>query len=169
MTIEFLDRALLHIQQKASFSKSIVPVPGFTKEENELLVRACYKFEKDGYVYSKEFVLTDDGKHRRVRFYISFDGMMFIQQGGYAEQQRKDQYKKWLEDKLMKTTIDSNVSGHSANRLFWITLIVAVAGVIAPWLEFANNKEIDTLKEQIKALQVEQQQKQPQLFYSPAK
>lgn len=125
---------------------------------------------KDGFALKKEILHTKEtNKLLDNKYYITFDGKLFHQQGGYAEQFRQNEYKKWLEEKLMKTTIDSNVSSHSANKLFWITLIVAIAGVIAPWLDFAKNKEIDTLKEQIEVLKAEQQQKQPQLFYKQAK
>jgi hypothetical protein len=116
------------------------------------------KLVKDGYI-KKEYDL----------YSITFEGKMFSKAGGYAEQLRKYEYKKWLEEKLYKTTIDSNVSVHSVNRLFWATLAIALFGAIAPWLDYAKNTEIKALKKQIKELQDQLPQKQLPQFFPKAK
>lgn len=77
MTIDFLDKALLYIKTQASFMPSKSGVPEFTPDENKLLVRAFYKLEKDGYVYTD--TRTDDKGNKRVTFYISFDGLLALE------------------------------------------------------------------------------------------
>jgi hypothetical protein len=77
MTIDFLDKALMYIKNQASFIPTKSDVPEFTEQENRLLVRAFYKLEKDGYVYTDTKV--DDKGNKTVRFYISFDGLLALE------------------------------------------------------------------------------------------
>ena len=93
ITIDFLDRALLYIKQNSSFSKTKVDVPEFSKDENKLLPRAFYKLEKDGYVY-KEVNVTDNDKHQTVRFYISFDGLLALENSPFHWKNRPYRWNK---------------------------------------------------------------------------
>ncbi len=77
MTIDFLDKALLHIKNQSSFTATKSDVSDFTAQENKLLVRAFYKLEKDGYVYTNTKV--DDKGNQRTTFYISFDGLLALE------------------------------------------------------------------------------------------
>jgi len=77
MTIDFLDRALFYMKQRTSFISTKSDVPEFTPEENKLLVRALYKLEKDGYIYTN--TNSDDKGNKRVTFFISFDGLLALE------------------------------------------------------------------------------------------
>lgn len=79
MTIDFLDKALLYIKNQASFTSTKSDIPEFTEQENKLLVRAFYKLEKDGYVYTNK--KADEKGNESVRFYISFDGLLALENG----------------------------------------------------------------------------------------
>lgn len=92
MTIDFLDKALCYIANHASFTPTKFFIPEFTKPENELLVRAFYKLEKDGYVYSK--TTKDDKGNERVTFYISFDGLLALENSPFLWKNRPYQWKK---------------------------------------------------------------------------
>lgn len=67
------------MKNHSSFVQTSEEIQEFTQEENKLLVRAFYKLEKDGYVYSNKKV--DDKGNKRVTFYISFDGLLALENG----------------------------------------------------------------------------------------
>lgn len=86
ITIDFLDKALLYIKNQATFVQTKSDVPEFTPAENKLLVRAFYKLEKDGYVYSDTKI--DDKGNKSVRFYISFDGLLALENSPFIWKNR---------------------------------------------------------------------------------
>ncbi len=100
MTIDFLDKALLHIKNQASFIPTKSDAPEFTAQENKLLVRAFYKLEKDGYVYTDAKV--DDKGNKRVTFYISFDGLLALENSPFIWRNRPY---RWNANKQILNTI----------------------------------------------------------------
>jgi hypothetical protein len=100
MTINFLDRALLYIKTQASFTPTKSEVPEFTQQENRLLVRALYKLEKDGYVYTNTRV--DEKGNKSVTFFISFDGLLALERSPIFWKNRPY---RWGKNKELLTTI----------------------------------------------------------------
>ncbi len=109
MTVDFLDKALLYIRTQASFVPTKSDVPEFTPDENKLLVRALYKLEKDGYVYLDTNV--DDKANKRVIFYISFDGLLALENSPFIWKNRPYRW---------------NANKQKLNTIWAITKIIAI-------------------------------------------
>jgi hypothetical protein len=123
MTTEFLDRALLYIKNESSFSETKTDLEEFTKDENKLLVRAFYKLEKDGYVYSSS---SESSGNTSVRFFISFDGLLALENTPKLWKNRPYRYNKFKQ---------------SLNTFWTVTKIIAViinalAILVFTWLTY---------------------------------
>jgi len=75
-TVDFLDKALLFLKNESAFGPGDYKRPVFPEVEKKLLVRAFYKLEKDGFAYSEK---TENGGNTSHRFFISFDGLLALE------------------------------------------------------------------------------------------
>ena len=91
MTIDFLDKALLYLKEKGPFAESKSNLPEFTEKENDLLTRAFYRLEKDGYVYSNTRISSSGNKS--VTFFISFDGLLALENCPFIWEDRPYKWK----------------------------------------------------------------------------
>lgn len=103
---KFLDAALRHLFTSDSWNRANSDLPQFDKDQNKLLYEAYLKMEKDGYVYSKVVANTKT-------FYISFDGILFVQESGgmpYTEKKKKEKLKYyWDIAKIVSVAINAAI------------------------------------------------------------
>ncbi|RYZ18582.1 MAG: hypothetical protein EOO10_25535 [Chitinophagaceae bacterium] len=59
--------------------------------------------------------------------------------------------KRDLEESVLDSSHKANVSGTKVNKLYWVTLAVAIAGVFATGLTYFNDREKYDLQQQVKA------------------
>ncbi len=95
-----LRQGIIAHKNQSSFKATKSYVSDFTAQENKLLVRAFYKLEKDGYVYTNTKV--DDKGNQRTTFYISFDGLLALENSPFIW---KNKPYRWNANKQILNTI----------------------------------------------------------------
>lgn len=96
ITIDFLDKALLFIREKRVFTPSQKIWEEFSEQENKILVRAMYKLEKDGYVYTQPARFTAHGAsvNESTTFFISFDGLLALENTPFISRNKPYKWKR---------------------------------------------------------------------------
>jgi hypothetical protein len=93
--------------------------------------------------------------------YLSDKGWLYE---GYAKVMADEQRKAELEDALLDSGVKANKSSSRVNNLFWVTLAVAVAGVVAQALAFFNDREKYDLQQRLESKDTLIQSLQKQLL-----
>ncbi len=98
------------------------------------------KLMEDGFLFSKKTEMDDPtgiGIKEYDYYYISYEGIIFYESGGYRElENRKKRNRDFLEGKRnlelkqIESTTHANKSVIKVNRLFWVILIFSFLGAI---------------------------------------
>ncbi len=96
----------------------------------------------DGYLvkdpdYNGKYLLTSEGRY-------------FIMRGGFKAQFEYEEKIKELNKKQIQSTIDTNKSVKSTNKLFILTIAIALFGVVFQGITWYNDSEKKDLKEQLR-------------------
>jgi len=140
-SIEYLDyflKRLLSLKNE-NYKASLAYFLNFQTAGDLSLVEAEMILEKlvrDGYV-----VKIDKHKNNpnisavehllRYNYCLTFDGKVFIENEGYSKRFLYEKEKKELELAQIQSVIDTNKSVRNVNRLFWLTVIIAIASAAA--------------------------------------
>jgi hypothetical protein len=125
MLIDILDGILLYIRSNSKFAIEDDIKGSLPEKEKHYYERAIMFLEKEGYVFSKDN--TIGGKIIKMT-YISFEGLLFLEKGGYrAAFENANQQAQRIK------TLEYRQS-QMANRLFWINIAITIGtGVAALW------------------------------------
>lgn len=96
----------------------------------------------DGYLvkdpdYDGKYLLTSEGRY-------------FIMRGGFKAQFKYEEEIKELSKKQIQSTIDTNKSVKSTNKLFILTVVLALLGVLFQGMTWYNDSEKEELKTQLR-------------------
>jgi hypothetical protein len=146
MEIEFLDAIITILQKDGGFLNR----PQILDRANRMwrepidldkVDLALAKLVKDGYVHTEQRTAGAIQRQANVDSYpvfgLSYDGVLFIEQGLYAQLAERTRKEREFLDKKMElelqqitSSIRTNNSVLTVNRLFWVTLAIALIGAI---------------------------------------
>ena len=97
-----------------------------SKFENNELVMILNKLQKDGYILHDKGTHPSTQKDRHL-YYITFEGKVFYQQGGYGQQLINSA------SESIRAEIAEKTQKGNQLVLIWLTVILAVGALIAAW------------------------------------
>lgn len=91
ITTKTLDETLLLLKNESDFGSGEYTRKNLSVTEEKLIVRALIKLEKDGYAYSEKTVPNNELSKN---YYISFDGLLALENAPLVWKDKPYQYKK---------------------------------------------------------------------------
>ena len=115
MLIDILDGILTYIRANSKFATEDDIKGNMPEREKHYFERAILMIEKDGYVFSKDKSIPSGS---RTTFYISFEGLVFLEQGGY-----RGEYERNLSEAARLASLESRQAQAERNLLILNSLI----------------------------------------------
>lgn len=124
------------------------------------------KLHKDGLIDIKKVPIKGNAEPTDY-YYINFEGRLLNELDGYSNKFLQEKRQQEYTDQLAKSTLATNKSVALTNKIQIVALILTIAiaaiGAIFQGLDYFNNKENNTMQQQIKDISIERQQLEQEL------